>query len=85
MSSSLLILTCVSRKIDETDEISIQRRERDQEAEKAKRKKEAQNQPLAYQGRTEAEGRQLFPLDPRLAEAATGLARRDQRWLLMSQ
>ena len=49
------------------------------------RKKEAQNQPLAHQARTEAGGRQLFPLHPRLAEAATGLARQDQRWLLMSQ
>lgn len=49
------------------------------------RKKEAQNQPLAHQSRTEAEGWPLFPLHPGLAEAATGLARRDQRWLIMSQ
>lgn len=77
MSSSLLILTCVSRKIDETDERRHGGRERDQGGREGK-KRERKNHKINH-WHTRAGLRQgdcnPFPLHPRLAEAATGLAR----------
>ena len=83
MSSSLLILTHVSRKIDETDRKRYRREKgRGKQRGQKERKKKVQNQPLGLQSRVAAggsrglledgAGRHLFPLHPRMAEEATG-------------
>ena len=59
------------RKIDETDEGRIERRERDQGAEKVKkREKEAQNQPLARQSGTACRGTATFPIAPQVGRGS---------------